>query len=132
MPAPIKAGAVLFAKDLDRLAQFYEQLADLPLIVRQADLTVLESETFQLVLHGLPEVISANLVITSPPLRRDDVPVKLVFPTSSLARVRTLAPSLGGGLDAPQDEWQGPYFRACDGYDPEGNVIQWREPLVAE
>ncbi|MFF7709239.1 hypothetical protein [Pseudomonas sp. NPDC007930] len=125
----IKAGAVLFAKDLAGLALFYEQVAGFTTVVRLDDRIVLETDHFQLVLHGLPAVIAQNLQIEQPPLRRDDVAVKLVFPTPSLARVRVLARTLGGGLDEPLEEWQGPYFRACDGFDPEGNVLQWREPL---
>lgn len=125
----LKAGAVLFAKDPDALALFYEQVAGFTLQVRREGRVVLETEHFQLVLHGLPPVIAQNLAIDQPPVRRDDIPVKLVFTTPSLARVRLLARTLGGELDGPEEEWQGPYFRACDGFDPEGNVVQWREPL---
>jgi hypothetical protein len=70
------------------------------------------------------------LTIASPPLRRTDVPVKLIFPVASLGLVQALSPMLGGGVESEEFQWVGPGFRACEGFDPEGNLIQWREPLA--
>ena len=35
---------------------------------------------------------------------------------------------LGGAIDAPQREWHFDGATVCDGYDPEGNILQLREP----
>ncbi|MDE1163861.1 MAG: hypothetical protein PW845_00405 [Pseudomonas sp.] len=129
MPEPLKHGAVLFAKDLPRMATFYEQLLSMHLMLRQDDLILLDGDDFQLVLHALPAEVAASVQITLPPQRRANVPTKLVYPVASLSQARADAPRLGGALDGPDCEWQGPYFRACDGYDPEGNVLQLREPV---
>lgn len=125
-----KPGALLFAKDLERMAAFYEQVAGLPVKVRAEGRIVLESPHYMLVLHALPQIVADNLIIASPPLRRTDVPIKLIFPVASLALVHTLSPMLGGGVESEEAEWVGPGFRACEGYDPEGNLVQWREPLA--
>jgi hypothetical protein len=125
-----KAGALLFAKDLERMASFYEQVAGLTVKARVEGRVVLESAHYSLVLHALPQIVADNLTITSPPMRRTDVPVKLIFPVASLALVHTLSPMLGGGVDSESAEWIGPGFRACEGFDPEGNLVQWREPLA--
>ena len=39
-----------------------------------------------------------------------------------------LADGLGGLVDPPEREWTAGGLRACDGHDPEGNVLQLREP----
>ena len=38
-----------------------------------------------------------------------------------------LAPTLGGAIKPPEAEWEARGFRAVDGHDPEGNVVQFRE-----
>jgi len=49
---------------------------------------------------------------------------------ASLAEARAEAPSLGGALYPSDREWEGKGFRACDGYDPEGNILQLRESAL--
>lgn len=124
-----KPGAVLFAKDLSRVAKFYEEL--LSMAVKHADgrIIVLESAAFQLVVHAIPKEIADTFEITSPPLRREDVPTKLFFPVDSIAETRARAVALGGALNPQNAEWESRGFRACDGHDPEGNVVQFREAL---
>jgi hypothetical protein len=61
------------------------------------------------------------------PALREDSYWKLALPVASIAAARTIASLLGGGLKSPEQEWEARGFRACDGYDPEGNVIQVRE-----
>jgi hypothetical protein len=53
--------------------------------------------------------------------------VKLVFAVPSIAQARAWAPALGGELNPPEKMFEARGFRACDGHDPEGNVIQFRE-----
>lgn len=126
-----KPGAVLFGKDLPRLARFYSQVANLNITLEESRLIVLESASFQLVLHALPPAVANKLVIASPPQLRTDVPVKLVFPVASLTLARQQASELGGGLNPSEQQWQARNFSACDGFDPEGNVVQWREDAPA-
>ena len=54
----------------------------------------------------------------------------MVFlPLLSLTHARLSTQLLGCGIKAGVAEWSGPDFRACDGFDPEGNVVQFREFL---
>jgi predicted enzyme related to lactoylglutathione lyase len=122
-----KSGAVLFAKDLPRVARFYEELLGLSVAVADSDKVVLESAEFLLVVHAVPEEVADSISITSPPALRTNVPTKLFFPVASLAEARARASSLGGALYPSHKEWSGRGFRACDGYDPEGNIVQLRE-----
>lgn len=125
-----KAGAVLFAKDVARLAAFYAQvLAVLPKHAH-TEKVVIEAEQFLLVIHAIPPATAAGVQIETPPLLRENVPVKLFLPVRSLAQARVSAERLGGGMKDDAAIWNGPGFRACDGYDPEGNVVQFREAVA--
>ncbi|OWY26641.1 hypothetical protein [Herbaspirillum robiniae] len=127
-----KAGAVLFAKDVARLAAFYAQVLAVVPKHAEAEKVVIEAEQFLLVIHAIPPAVAANVQIVSPPVLRENVPVKLFLPVRSLAQARIRAQSQGGGLKPVEAEWSGPDFRACDGFDPEGNVVQFREAQPAD
>lgn len=124
-----KAGAVLFSKDVARLAAFYAQVLAVVPKQAQAEKVVIEAEDFLLVIHAIPQATAAKVEICSPPVLRENVPVKLFLPVRSLAHTRLSAEQLGGGMKPAAAEWNGPDFRACDGFDPEGNVVQFREVL---
>ncbi len=80
-----------------------------------------------LVIHGIPQSIADSIVITDPPIIREETPIKLFLPVSSISEARAKAPALGGKINSASTEWEAGNFRACDGFDPEGNVIQFRE-----
>ncbi|MBV8624147.1 MAG: hypothetical protein JO174_11740 [Herbaspirillum sp.] len=124
-----KAGAVLFAKDVARLAAFYAQV--LAVVPKHAhpEKVVIEAADFLLVIHAAPPAVSAGIEITTPPVLRENVPAKLFLPVRSLAQARLSTERLGGGMKPEAAAWDGPGFRACDGFDPEGNVVQFREAL---
>jgi predicted enzyme related to lactoylglutathione lyase len=121
------AGAVVFAKDIVRVAKFYEELFSIPPVHSERDHIVLESSQCQLVVHAIPKKIADSIEIAVPPARRTETPIKLFFFVASLAEARAKAMALGGELNPEKSEWVARGFRACDGHDPEGNVVQVRE-----
>ena len=120
-------GAVVYAKDPARVATFYEHLVPMSVIHREPDHVILESPVAQLVVHAMPRPIADSIEVASPPERRTKTPIKLFFTVESLAGVRAGAAALGGELNAPEQEWEWLGWRICDGHDPEGNVVQFRE-----
>lgn len=126
MPHHPKPGAVIFAKDINCLARFYAELLSMSVVHSEPDHTVLESLTIQLVIHGIPKHIADTFVIGSPPERRADTAIKLFFGVADMAQARATAVRLGGLLYGPEQEWVARGLRACDGHDPEGNVLQLR------
>ena len=127
MPNSARAGAVVFAKDLQRVAKFYEELLGMPAVHSEHDHLVLESAHNELVIHAVPKAIADTIETTMPPERRTETPIKLLFFVASIAEARVKALALGGELNPPAREWEAPRFRACDGHEPEGNVLQLRE-----
>jgi predicted enzyme related to lactoylglutathione lyase len=128
MPSSPAAAAVLYAKDMAKVGHFYAKVAGLRATHEEPGHVVLESDVFQLVVVAVPRKLAPSIHITEPPQRRENTAVKLVFPVASIAAARQAARSHGGQLDPPEREWLFQGSRICDGHDPEGNVVQFREP----
>jgi hypothetical protein len=88
---------------------------------------VLESPGFQLVVHRIADDRDAAIAIAVPPVRRARAAFKPVFLVPSIASVRVVAEAHGGVMDPVDAEWSFNGVTVCDGLDPEGNVIQFRE-----
>ena len=125
MPNPTDAGLFAYAKDLPRLAAFYESLLGLVRIHATDELAVLDSPGLRLVLHAIPAHIAEGIDIQSPPAPRDRAALKFFFTVPSLDAAAAAAPALGGSVQ--RERWQGPGFVACNAVDPEGNIFQLRE-----
>lgn len=121
-----KPSVVVFVADVRRVSTFYRELASMTVLLEAEDHTVMEVEGFQLVVHGLagePRVSKQPDEVRV----REDSYVKLCLPVASIAAARRLAAANGGSIKSSPHEWEARGFRACDGHDPEGNVIQVRE-----
>jgi len=122
--------AALYALDVHRVAGFYAAVAGLQVTETDPGYLVVESSDFELAIVEIPPLLAAEIEVLSPPLRREDTPIKLAFFVSSIADARAQAPTLGGVVDPAEHEWTFRGHRICDGSDPEGNVFQLREPLT--
>ncbi len=121
------AGAVLYAKNLALVKAFYEAVLSLNVERAENDYLVLASPAFQLVILKVPEHIASTIEIESPPRRRIETPIKLVFEIASISAARAIARLHGGELFPSEREWSFQGYRVCDGQDPEGNVVQFRQ-----
>jgi predicted enzyme related to lactoylglutathione lyase len=127
MPSPAKSGLFLYAKDLNRLAGFYEAVLGMSRLHASEEMTVLQSQDVQLIVHQIPSHIAAGITITSPPELREDCALKFFFTVPSMELVRSIAVELGGKM--LDQVYQGPGFRMCNACDPEGNIFQVRESV---
>jgi predicted enzyme related to lactoylglutathione lyase len=122
-----RTGAVLFAEKPDRVASFYSAVLGLDQSHRDDDHILLESPGFQLVVHRLTgshqDVDSAGVA----PVRRASAAFKPVFFVASISQLRSVATAHGGAMEPVEREWTFNGVTVCDGLDPEGNVIQFRE-----
>ena len=127
MSGPAPAGLFIYAKDAARVANFYETLLGMKRLHATLELTVLENQSVQLLVHLIPEHIASTFEITTPPQKREDTALKFFYTVPSIAAARTTAAALGGEVFSEQ--WQGPGFVVCNAMDPEGNVFQVRESV---
>ena len=123
MTTNVKPGAVIFTGDHKRLAKFYAAMTGLILRFTDDNITVLGSDTFELVIHSL----SGEPAVSESPVARLDSYIKPFFPVTTLSEARESAAALGGQLRSQNEEWTARGFRACEAIDPDGNVIQFRE-----
>ena len=115
---------VLFVADVARVSAFYGELARMSILHEETSHAVLAIDGMELVIHRLPPDSTDP---SAPITVRDDSYTKLCLPVPRIAIARETAKRLGGAIAPPDQEWESRGFRACDGYDPEGNVIQVRE-----
>jgi predicted enzyme related to lactoylglutathione lyase len=128
----VKAAAVLYVKQLDRMSSFYQRCFGMVAAERAADYHVLESDAWTLSLRAVSQEIAGTIHLSTPPERRADTPIKLAFDVSNTEVLKALVAELGGPVDPTTTEWDFRGFRHCDAIDPEGNVIQLREPLTPQ
>ena len=125
MTGPARAGLFIYAKDLERVARFYEAVAGMRRLRDDAELVVLQNADIQLLVHLIPPQFSKDVVVSTPPKRREQTALKFFLTVPSIAGARELAAHLGG--EVLSESWQGPGFNVCNAMDPEGNVFQVRE-----
>lgn len=124
------AALVIYAKDLARVSRFYEDVAGLRVTEREETFVLLEGAGVELVVHAIPAAIADTFEIATPPERRESGAIKPCFGVVDLQAARQRAPIVGGALDPASSEWTWRGLRHCDGHDPEGNVIQLRQPAA--
>jgi hypothetical protein len=121
--------AVLYAKKLDRLAEFYTTLGLVVDESERGDYAVLIGPQVELSIIQVPEPIASQIQISDPPQTRSKTPIKLVFFVASIDATLAAAGRLGGRIADGSKRWQFRGHAVQDAVDPEGNQYQLREPL---
>jgi len=118
-------GTLIYAKDLEKVTTFYRRVLELEAIDAQDGFIVLAAQGMEVTIVRIPDERAAAVVIDEPPALREATPIKPIFGVANLIDTRRVAQRYGGGvLDADQ-EWEFRGRRVCDGWDPEGNVVQF-------
>lgn len=121
--------AILYVRDLERVAGFYEACLGLRRLQAGEGYCGLEADGFTLWLVRGRESSTPNHSPTSPPRRRSQVAVKLCFTVQNLNAIRSVIADAGGQFD--EHVWTFGGYHRCDAVDPEGNIIQVLQPLGA-
>lgn len=119
MPALRLATAIVLAKDMERMVEFYHVALGLPLIdaPMAPGWIELDAGGVRLALHALPPREARKIEITNPPRAREESPMKLVFEVDDIDSTRRRLVQSGATMFEPKA------FGVCDGLDPEGNVF---------
>ena len=120
--------AVLYAKDLAAMSRFYAAVLGRSPVHTDATIAVHMIGDSRLTLHAIPAHIAETFTIAVPPELREEAAIKLTISVASIAMARTAAGAHGGGCFASDREWAYQGSRFVDGWDPEGNVVQFAEP----
>lgn len=127
------AAAVLYVKDMRLMRTFYERCLGMSTAESEGDdFCILRSDDWNLSLVSVPEAVAATFVITDPPERREDSPVKLAFEVTSIEELCSVVIDTGGRIDPIESAWEFRGYRHLDCLDPEGNVVQLRQRVPEE
>jgi catechol-2,3-dioxygenase len=125
-----RSGLVIFAKDLQRVADFYMKTLTLQVVEQDESYIVLHAEGIEIVVLQIRPEISAGITISDPPEVREGTPFKPAFIVDSFSDIREIIVEAGGTLQPMQAAWQFQNTLVLDGTDPEGNVVQFRQMLA--
>lgn len=128
VPAPAPVQVVVYAKDLQRLASFYQSALALAVAERARTFVVLHGQGFEVAIVAMPEAVAAAIELRSPPVPLEDTPIKASFLVPSIEARRGAVTGAGGTLKPPEAAWAWRGQVHLDGVDPEGNVFQLRQP----
>lgn len=117
----------MYAKNAPQLVEFYSTVIGMHQVHATPDLTVLEGDGIQLLVHRIPPAIAATFTLSVPPRPREEAALKFFFTVPSLDDARAAAWQLGGDLIG--ERYTTPGFRVSNAYDPEGNIFHLREPV---
>lgn len=123
----ILQGLVVFAKDKRRVSAFYQRALELKVVEKSASHHLLRGPGIEIVVHAIPRAIAAEITITRPPAIREETPLKPTFYVRDLERVRAEANATGGWLKPAEQAWTIRGATVLDGWDPEGNVVQFKQ-----
>jgi hypothetical protein len=119
---------VVFAKNKKRVSAFYQQTLMLDLRESQPSHDLLTGQGIEIVVHAIPRKYATDIKIGKPPQIRADASFKPAFEVDDLARVRQVLKITGGGLKTIESAWHIRGATVLDGHDPEGNVVQFKQP----
>lgn len=120
-------GLVIFAKNKEKVSEFYQQALSLKLVESDKTHDLLVGAGHEVVVHAISKAYAQSIEIESPPKRREDVALKPVFVVEDLELVRAAAKAHGGYLKPIKQAWRIRGYIVLDGSDPEGNVIQFKQ-----
>jgi hypothetical protein len=116
----------VYAQDLARVAEFYERTLSRPVVEQDDGFILVGDATVEVAIVQMPEALVAANPLETPPRLRADTPVKPSFLVDDLDHVVGAAAATGGGTRSRAAAWQWRGQLYLDGYDPEGNPVQFR------
>lgn len=127
MTTPAPHGMVIYACNKAQMTAFYQRTLGLQLSASHDSHDLLAGPGLSLVIHAIPAAIAQEISITTPPALREDTAIKPMFVVADLAIVRREAEATGGGLQPDSRAWQMNGHTMLDGWDPEGNIVQFQQ-----
>jgi predicted enzyme related to lactoylglutathione lyase len=120
-------GLCIFAKNVKQVSLFYQQALGLKVQASDKTHDLLVGQDHEVVVHAISKAYAQSIEIESPPKCRDDAAMKPTFVVDDLEVVRAAAKANGGYLKPMKQAWRFRGFVVLDGWDPEGNIVQFKQ-----
>jgi predicted enzyme related to lactoylglutathione lyase len=121
---PAVSGLVIFSPAVERLASFYEAVLGASRTSEPSGDIRLFRGHDEVLVHAIPEAIAQHIVITAPPVPRDQAALKPIFDVASLPAALDAVRAHGGVVTDRTFTYGG--ITRHDVSDPDGNCIQLR------
>ena len=115
--------SMLYVKDLARMRGFYGSVLQTPPINTQWTDTwaLFDVGGTKFALHAIPAKHAGGIDLSSPPLKRERSPIKLIFAVGDVPAERARLEAMGVTTLQQSSQETG---ESCDCVDPEGNIFQ--------
>jgi predicted enzyme related to lactoylglutathione lyase len=121
----MRTAATIFVKYLNSTSHFYEECFGFVSVADESgDFRILDSDEMVLSVIQVPPEIAQTILITTPPRKRAETPIKLGFVVLDIDKTANLIVGHGGQVDDPVWTFRG--FQHRDFVDPEGNIGELR------
>lgn len=117
---------VVYAQDIQRVAAFYARTLSGRVAETGDGYVLVVDDRCEVAVVQMPRSLIAANPLSDPPHVREHTPLKPSFFVDDLPRVRAAAADTGGAVRAAAAEWEWRAQVHVDGYDPEGNPVQFR------
>lgn len=118
---------VIYANDIERVAEFYARSLSWPITERDPGFVIVGSAPAEIAIVRMSAAAAAANAVAVPPRIREDTPLKASFLVADLQATSVDAAATGGGTKPISSAWSWRGQLHLDGYDPEGNMVQFRE-----
>ncbi len=122
---PIHALTVIYARNIERVADFYRNTLSLALVEQGDAFVVVGNRHYEIAVVRMAGD-GANASEPVPFHVRTRTPLKGSFLVESLEHARSAAEAAGGAFKPLASAWHWRDQLHLDGHDPEGNVVQLR------
>ncbi len=122
---------VIYAQDIVRVARFYSTTLTWAVTDEGPRFVIVGGAGIEIAIVRMADDISKNNPISVPPRVREETPIKPSFLVEDLEVTSQAAHAAGGGTKPVHAAWRWRDQLHLDGYDPEGNAVQFRvlEPV---
>ncbi len=126
-PLPVPLLVVVYAQDLERVAEFYKRTLSRPVIEHDPDFIVVGDVGLEVAIVRVSEASAKGMSVSAPHRVRMDTALKASFLVGDLDHMHNEAMATGGGTNPVSAAWEWRGQLHLDGHDPEGNVVQFRK-----
>ncbi|EKU25675.1 VOC family protein [Xanthomonas graminis] len=122
---PVHALTVIYASNIERVAEFYRKTLSLELVEQDDAFVVVGNRHYEIAVVRMAGDRTQTLA-PAPLHVRTETPIKCTVLVESLEQARSAAESCGGAFKPLASAWRWREQLHLDGHDPEGNVVQVR------
>lgn len=116
----------VYASDMQTLGEFYKEALNLSVIESGDDYVCLGRSGIEINVLRMNSKGGKKIKPETAFQVREETPIKCSFFVDSFEQARKAHQKFGGMLNDEKTAWEWRGVRHLDGYDPEGNVLQYR------